>query len=69
MLKKMEKYFNFVHEKNFEVEILKKVFIADKEMSSNSFGSKCEGSYTVSEVVGSRTYMSVGEDGELLKHL
>lgn len=67
----MEKYFNYVHKKNFEVEnlVLKKVFFADKEMSSNSFGLKWEGSYTVSEVVGSRTYMSVGEDGELLKHL
>lgn len=66
----MEKYFNYVHKKNFEVEnlVLKKVFIADKEMSCNSLGPKCEGSYTVSEFVGSRAYMSAGEDGKQLKH-
>lgn len=69
--KKMEKYFNpKVHRKSFGVGelVLKKLFFADKEMSSSSLSPKLEGLYTRIEVIGLWTYKLVGENDKPFEH-
>lgn len=65
----MEIYFSSkVDMKKYKVGdlVLNKLFVTSKEIISCSLGLKCEGSYTIIQVIG---YKLVEDDVEPLKHI
>lgn len=69
--KRIKRYFNSkVCTKNFKIWdlVLKKVFVANREMSPSSLDLKWEGPYTIIDFVGSGTYKLTGEDDKPIKH-